>query len=124
MGISDHSACLRPGSNKDSILLYFSWHRSKRRRYRGSCRGSRELLARGASTEERDPTRAMDVPFGMRAGIVTALAGVSYADDPSGTVRTAGTASLMRLRMTSGSGAWEGCQVNSALGVAMVIVRR
>ena len=45
-----------------------------------------ELLARGASTEERDPTRAMDVPFGMRAGIVTALAGVTDADDPSGTV--------------------------------------
>ena len=49
----------------------------------------RELLERGASTEDRDPTRAMDVPFGMRAGIVTALAGISTADDPSGTVRTA-----------------------------------
>ena len=46
-----------------------------------------ELAARAASTEERDPTRALEVPFGMRAGIVTALAGVSDADDPSGTVR-------------------------------------
>ena len=44
------------------------------------------LAARAASTEERDPTRALEVPFGMRAGIVTALAGVSDADDPSGTV--------------------------------------
>jgi len=49
----------------------------------------RELLQRGASSEERDPSRAMDVPFGMRAGIVTALAGVADADDPSGTVRAA-----------------------------------
>ncbi len=47
-----------------------------------------ELAARAASTEERDPTRALEVPFGMRAGIVTALAGVSDADDPSGMVRT------------------------------------
>ena len=46
-----------------------------------------ELAARAASTEERDPTRALEVPFGMRAGIVTALAGVSEADDPSGMVR-------------------------------------
>ncbi len=54
----------------------------------------RELLQRGAATEERDPSRAMDVPFGMRAGIVTALAGIADADDPSGTVRAAGSVVL------------------------------
>ena len=54
----------------------------------------RELLQRKPSTEERDTSRAMDVPFGMRAGIVTALAGIADADDPSGTVWAAGSVLL------------------------------